>query len=79
MIAWRKIVPFEAAEESEMKNQAKLGEVWRNNEKKRTFVVRSEKSIENIANGDYTKIADFAHQNDDMSYVCGTDNCRCMQ
>jgi hypothetical protein len=61
------------------KQQAQIGEVWRNNDKHRTFTVKSEKSIENIANGDYTKVADFPHQNDDFSYLCGSEYCRCIQ
>lgn len=61
------------------KRRAAIGQVWRNNLSNRIFVVRSERSIENIEQGGYSKIADSPHENDDFSYVCGSDYCRCMQ
>lgn len=63
----------------ENETQAQIGEVWRNNVTNKVFVVRTEKSIENIKKGDYAKVADRAHENDDFSYLCGSDWCRCMQ
>ena len=57
----------------------KMGEIWRNNRTNKVFMIRKEASLKLIPNGDYTKVADFAHQNDDMSYMCGSDYCRCIQ
>lgn len=75
----QKMSPMEFYPYETVEKNPQIGEVWKNNETNIIFVVKSEGKLQDIKDGDYTRIADFAHQNDDFSYFCRNAACRCMQ
>ena len=58
---------------------SKIGEVYQNKETLEKFVIRGPKGMEKVSASEWEKVADTPHGDDDFSYMCGSNYCRCTQ
>jgi len=64
-----------------MEQKIEIGQVWKNRTTLAKRVVRGPSFIQTIQDNpsEFELVADRPHGDEDFSYVCGSDYCKCMQ
>lgn len=55
------------------------GEVYRHQTSRETIVIAGPITAAETAGPEWVKIADTPHEDNDFSYTCNSDYCRCLQ